>query len=137
MAAGQAPNRVLLLGTETVVAGQFTITGTTGAGTAANPSTHQPLYIPTEGIISLYLRGIGTISGGTILIEEADWGDQEQYYSGTWGVIATVSAASISGGVQLPYHITDTSYAYVRVRISSPLTGGGSMTAVKRSRGAM
>lgn len=125
MPAQVTDSRVLLLGTETagVVAGV-----TTG--------TSKPIPRPLDGILSVYLRSIGTTSGGTILIEEADFASGERMYTGTWGVIATISAATFTGGAQLPVHISDCSYGDVRVRIGSDITGGGSITAALRSRGA-
>lgn len=138
MAAGQAPDRLWLLppNADTVVAGVLTVTGTTGAGTTANPSTSQPIDYKSHGIVTFYLRSIGTTSGGTIVIEEADWGLNEQPYSGTWSQIASIAASSFTGGAQIAYHVTDSAYGWLRARISSPITGGGSVTISLRSRGA-
>ena len=130
MAAGQAPDRLWLLGSDSIVGGTLTLTGVT-------TGTSQPIFYPAHGIIAFYFRSIGTTSGGTVLIEEADWGPNEQPYSGTWSQVASVSASTFTGGVQLAYHITDTSYRYLRVRISSTITGGGSILVSLSSRGAM
>jgi hypothetical protein len=119
--------RILLLGTENA---DSTVTGVT-------TGTSQPVQMADHGIVAVILRSIGTTSGGTVLIEEADWGPLEQVYSGTWSVIATITAASFTGGAQVITHITDSSYRWLRVRISSAITGGGTMTAVLTSRGAL
>lgn len=125
-----AASRILLLGTEaTSAAGVFAVTGVT-------TGTSQAIHRNTDSVLSFYLRSIGTTSGGTILIEEADFSDQERDFSGTWSQIASIAASSFTGGAQVAYHITDCSYGYVRVRISAAITGGGSITAVLRSRGA-
>lgn len=126
MAAGVAPSRELLLGVEN---SDGTVTGVT-------TGTSVPLDRSVQGVISFYLRSIGTTSGGTILIEEADWGPGEAPYSGTWGTIQTISASAFSGGAQLPVHIVDSAYGWVRVRISSAITGGGSIIVSERQRGA-
>ncbi len=117
--------RILLLGTEVagIVAGV-----TTG--------TSRPIDMSLHGIVSVYLRSIGTTSGGTILIEEADYTEATQVYSGTWSQVATISANSFTGGAQTCNHISDAAYGFLRVRISSDITGGGWITAVLRSRGA-
>ena len=130
MAAGQAPDRMWLLGSADIVAGALTLTGVT-------TGTSQPIYYQAQGIVTFWLRSIGTTSGGTILIEEADWSEKEQAYSGTWGTIQTISASTFTGGAQLPVHIMDCSYRYLRVRISSAITGGGSILASLSARGAM
>lgn len=136
MAAGQAPDRLWLLGSDAFVAGALVITGTTGAGTAANPSTSQPIDYKSHGVVTFYLRSIGATTGGTILIEEADWGPNEQPYSGTWSQVASIAASSFTGGAELAYHITDSAYGWLRARISSPITGGGTVLISLRSRGA-
>lgn len=127
-------SRVLLLGTD---AGVNPASGAPIAAAGVTTGTSRPIARENDGILSFYLRSIGTTSGGTILIEEADWGDGEKDYAGTWSVVATVLANSFTGGAQLAVHIADCSYGYVRVRISSDITGGGAVMASLRSRGAM
>lgn len=129
MAAGAAVDRMWLLGSDPIVAGTVTPTGVT-------TGTSQWIDYKSHGIITFYLRSIGVTSGGTILIEEADWGPNEQPYSGTASVIATIAASSFSGGAQIAYHVTDSAYGYLHARISSPITGGGSVMISLRSRGA-
>lgn len=129
-------SRVLLLGTEVTydaTAGAVPIYAITGVTTG----TSAPIVRQDDGILSIYLRSIDTTSGGTILIEEADWGQWENPYSGTWSQIASIAASSFTGGAQTAYHITDCAYGYVRVRISAAITGGGTITAALRSRGAL
>lgn len=126
MPAQVTATRVLLLGVENA---DGTVTGVT-------TGTSQPIDMSLHGIVSVYLRSVGTTSGGTILIEEADWGSQEQPYSGTWSQIASISASALTGGAQLAEHIGDSAYRYLRVRISSPITGGGTILASLVSRGA-
>lgn len=133
MAAGQSPTREWLLGSDTV-----TVTGgaATQSVTTVTTGTSQPIFYPSHGIIAFYFRSVGTTSGGTILIEEADWGEKELPYSGTWSQVQSISASSFTGGAQLVVHITDCSYRYLRVRISSAITGGGGITVSLSSRGA-
>lgn len=126
MATGVAPSRELLLGTENADGSV--------AGVLIGQSV--PLDRSVQGIIGFFMRSLGTTSGGTIVIEEADWGPGEAPYSGTWSAIQTIAASTFSGGAQLAVHITDSAYGWVRVRISSPITGGGTITAAARQRGA-
>jgi hypothetical protein len=123
MAPATAPARVLLLGTDTA----GTIVGvTTGASI--------PVNLQAPGSLSIYLTSIGTTSGGTILIEEADYDqDKDAPYTGTWGTIQTISASTFTGGAQLPVHVVGpVAYGFIRVRISSAITGGGTITAAAR-----
>ncbi len=125
MSLGIAASRMVLLGTDN---DDGTVTGVT-------TGTSVPVNRAGVGILSIYLRSIGTTSGGTILIEEAEWGPNEHVYSGTWSVIATVSASAFTGTAQQAYHVTNCAYGFVRVRISSTITGGGTVYAAMRSQG--
>lgn len=127
--AAAAPSRVLLLGTET----PGTPTPVAGVTTGQSNGIDRQ----ADGVLSFFVRGIGVIGGGTLIIEEADWGDYERDYTGTWSQIQSVTLSALSGGGQQAVHIVDSSYGYVRVRISSPVTGGGSITVALRSRGAL
>jgi hypothetical protein len=119
-----------LLGGTSVAAGVLTVTGVT-------TGTSQPILYNAHGIITFYFRSVGTTSGGTLLIEEADWDLNEHPYSGTWSQIGSVSASTFTGGAQLAQHLSDSSYGYLRVRISSTITGGGTVLVSMRSRGAL
>ena len=121
-----AQRRVLLLGTDN---SDGTITGVT-AGTS------QPIPSEDFGICTVYLRSVGTTSGGTILIEEADYAKDKQVYSGTWSQIASISASAFTGGAQTAYHVTNAAYGALRVRISSAITGGGTVYITLRAQGA-
>lgn len=86
-------------------------------------------------LLSYYLTSTGTTSGGTILIEEADWDpDTESIYTGTWSQIASIAASSFTGGAQVAYHVGPFAQAFVRARISSAITGGGSIQVVERTK---
>ena len=113
------PRRLLLLGTEN---SDGTVTGVTSG---------QSLPIDTSGLslTTVYLRSVGTTSGGTVLVETADWGPLEPVYSGTWATIATILASSFSGGTQTQVAISPSALRYVRVRISSTISGGGTILA--------
>lgn len=128
MAAGQAPDRTLLLGTEAVsAAGVPTITGvTTGTSRAVDRSAH--------GIVSFFVRGIGAVGAGTVIIEEADIAPIENGdYTGTWSTMQTVT---VPANGQASYHPSDSAYGFIRARIGTTVTVG-TATVVMRSRGAM
>jgi hypothetical protein len=73
---------------------------------------------------SIYLQSNGTTSGGTIILEEA----YDDTYTGTWSQIASVAASSFTGNKQAAFHFEAPMVA-VRARISSDITGGGTLSA--------
>lgn len=118
------PIRVLSLGVENA----------DGSVTGVTTGTSQPVFMSGYGMGTIYLRSIGTTSGGTVLVEEADWGPLEAPYSGTWSQVSTTAASSFTGGAQTAIHITNTAYGWIRVRISATITGGGSIIASLRAQ---
>lgn len=89
---------------------------TTGTGTAiAFNDCGRLLYV---------VEGTGTISGGTILIESADTAN----YAGTWIQLASISASSLTGGAAAGDNLNAPPGTFVRGRISSNITGGGTVT---------
>lgn len=120
----QAPSRVLLLGTSSggVVS---------GVTSGTSPSINRV----GQNELSLYVRGIGTITGGTLLIEEADYGDDEAPYSGTWSQLTSIACSDVTGGAQKGVHLSVGAYGYLRARISSAVTGGGTIAVVMLSDG--
>lgn len=84
---------------------------------------------------TVYLTSVGTTSGGTVTIEEADWdGLSGQPYAGTWSIIGAATAASaFTGGATLAVRLPVGLYAWLRVRISGAITGGGTVSAALRS----
>lgn len=79
---------------------------------------------------AIAFQSSGTVSGGTILIEEAMWDDTGVPYGGTWSQLYSITATALTGTVQKVYHFgNDNVYGYVRVRISSDITGGATITA--------
>ncbi len=127
MPAQVTSTRILLLGTEP---------SATGIALGVTTGTSRPIDMAQHGIVAFYFTSIGTTSGGTILIEEADYTDSTQPYSGTWSQVTSISASTFTGGAQIAYHVTDCAYGFLRVRISSTITGGGTILAALRSRGA-
>lgn len=110
MSVSLAPSRIPY-----IAAGQ---TGTT---------TGIPIDPQGRDTVVFYFVSTGTTSGGTLLIEEADYDPTGPVYAGTWSTIATVLASSFTGGAQIAYHVSPNSYSFIRVRISGAITGGGSV----------
>lgn len=122
MSSGAAPSRIYVLGSSTL----GVITGVT-AGTGIAVPTH------SHELLVFYLTSIGTTSGGTVILEEADWAtDSEKPYEGTWSQIASIAASSFTGGATAAYHYGPNCYGRVRARISSAITGGGTITVTLR-----
>lgn len=100
---------------------------TTGSSQAIDVSQCEALV--------LRLFSTGTTSGGTIIFEEADWDNLATApYAGTWSQIASIAASSFTGTASTMYHVSPNAFSYVRIRISSDITGGGTITASLRGR---
>lgn len=90
------------------------VTTGTGLGVSLPISSNLP---------RVHLRGNGTTSGGTIVIEEA----QDPLFSGTWSLLQTVQATTITASAEQVIHIWGTISA-IRARVTSNITGGGTVT---------
>ncbi len=118
-----APFRTVLLGDPTLG-----VTGVT-AGTSA------PVYVAGYTYLTVYYTSFGTTSGGTIILEEADYSDPPLHdtpYGGTWSQIESRAASSFTGSVTLALHLSPAAFGYIRARISSAITGGGSILVTMR-----
>jgi hypothetical protein len=71
----------------------------------------------------------GVITGGVITIEEAYWDANGPAFGGTWSQITTVTGANLSSGAQQYVHVFSSAWA-VRARISTAISGGGSVSVV-------
>jgi hypothetical protein len=117
------PKRVTVLGTDN---GDGTITGVTSG-------TSLIVDLTFWSTLTIWIRGVGTIGGGTLITEEADMTPAEQLentYNGTWSQLQSQAASAVTGGAQIAIHIGPNSYRFVRVRISSNITGGGTVYVV-------
>ena len=79
--------------------------------------------------ITVYLQGTGTTSSGVITIEESCWIPGHESESNSWASVATVNASDASAGAQKVTRLTAGSYSQLRIRISTVIGGGGSITA--------
>lgn len=120
-----SPTQTLLLGTFSTATSAYT-----GVTTGAS----QPIEVKSSDELTFYFEsaGTGTTSGGTLLIEEASrWN-----YGGTWSQIASVAASSFTGLAQVAYHISPSAFGFVRVRISSTITGEGTVVVFMNKQGS-
>jgi hypothetical protein len=115
--ANTAATIVLLLGTQNA---DGTITGVT-------TGTSQPIDVRGYPLVSVVLESVGTTSGGTVSIEQALWDPSKgnQPYTGTWSVIQSVAASTFTGTAQLFVNVSAIANGWIRIRISSTITGGG------------
>jgi hypothetical protein len=74
--------------------------------------------------INWLIEGAGTIGAGTVVIESA----HSQDYSGTWNELDSVDAITLSGGKLYGNTFPHVPGGFVRIRISSNITGGGTIT---------
>jgi hypothetical protein len=86
--------------------------------------------------LTIYLTGNGTVSSGVVTIEEADFNAAaEPVYTGTWSSITTITGGTgLLSNTQTAVHLAEGCYGYVRVRISTVIGGGGTVTAVIRGQ---
>ena len=98
-------------------------------------TTSKPVDCRGRTHVTVYLSGAGTTSSGVISIEESmpagTPGGQvpAQSYSGTWSLISAVNASTVTGGAMAAQHLTISSYGWIRVRITTVIGGGGSISA--------
>ena len=123
---GIAAGRTLLLGT--VSSGVYTYV-TTGT------SIPQPCMDCSKWSVFAQSSG-GTLSTGVLTIEEADYDPNSgPAYGGAWSEITTIDLTALSAGIaQAAYHAPTAAYAWVRVRISTDVTGtnGGVIVSFRR-----
>lgn len=106
-----------------------------GAYTYVTSGTSQPVNAQNYQYLTVAVRADGgTISAGVITVEEADYAaGQESVYSGTWSAISTIDLTTLSTlTAQAVYHFPTAGYGFVRVRVSTAVTGGGKVIAVVR-----
>ncbi len=100
-----------------------------GSGVTATGAS-DPIDCGGYRFITIYYESMGTTSGGTVILEEACYSAAPLHdgpFTGTWSQIESRAASSFTGGVQLANHLTPSAYAYLRVRVSGAITGGGSI----------
>lgn len=88
--------------------------------------------------VCVYLTSFGTTSGGTIAIEEAapedvsvNLGNAPVFGAavGNYSLITTINASDFTGTKQEAVHLQSRAYYFVRARIATAITGGGSVSA--------
>lgn len=99
---------------------------------AATTGTGPAVFVGGYNNLTVYITGTGTVSSGTLLIEEAYWDESQGYtaaYTGTWSQIKSLTGGTDFGtNAQTGYHLTTSAYSHVRARISSNIGGGGNIT---------
>lgn len=91
-----------------------------------------PFFPHGRESITLYMSsaGTGTTTGGTVLLETADYDPAvDPLYSGTWSTVQTIDPNDFTGLKVKAYLIAPVAYSALRLRISSAITGGGSVSA--------
>lgn len=100
--------------------------------TIATTGTSRTLFCDGRcGYLTAVIQGNGTTSGGVIVLEEAYYTpDDGAPYSGTWSNIGTFTAGTdFTSNTQTIYHSpAPSSFWAVRMRTTSDITGGGSVT---------
>ena len=109
-------------------------------GAAVTTGTSQPENATPYTCVAVYVTGFGTISAGTLLIEEADWADEAvSPFGGTWSTTETIDLTTVDGGSTTgnqakvivpsaapgPY-----AFRWLRARFSVDVSGTGGQVAV-------
>lgn len=99
------------------------------------------LPVQADGMVwhAVYLKGDGgTISGGVITVETCDAMPASDAPTGASGWVSTGDTINANGatlGAQAFGRITIGAYSLLRLRATTPLSGGGAVTAVLVSVG--
>ena len=94
----------------------------------------QPVY--ADGMVwgAVYLKGDGgTIADGVVTVETCDALPASDAPTGTSGWVSTGDTINANGatlGAQAFGRITIGAYSLLRLRLTTPLSGGGAITAV-------
>lgn len=91
---------------------------------AVTTGTSIPASVPnTSNSPRVHVRGAGTITGGTLIIEEA----LDPNYTGLWSQLQSIVLTTLTANAELVIHITGTIGA-IRARLSANVTGGGTVS---------
>lgn len=102
-----------------------------GVDTGVTTGSSIPVFPRNAKHLVFYLASQGTTSGGTVVLEECHYSPEfSNPYTGTWSLLQTVNASTFSGGAQIAAHFGPNAFAVVRARISSNITGGGTVSVV-------
>lgn len=83
--------------------------------------------------VTLYIEGDGTISTGTLILEEAYYDLNQGVYAGTWSQLpgsVPIDLTVLTGGAQQAVHIVDYSIWALRARIGTSVTGANGSISV-------
>ena len=87
--------------------------------------------------VTIDFESAGTTSGGTLVIEEAYYDPNGPVSAATWSQLGSdVAASGFSGTAKQTVHIVGYSIWALRVRISSAITGGGTVTVTAWGSGS-
>jgi hypothetical protein len=107
--------RVVLLGAD----------GAGGVMTGVTTGQSMPQSCLGHTLLTVFLSSQGAISGGPVIIEEADYDPRTGVpYTGTWSQIQSVPVTGFSGGGQQAIAMGPRVFSYLRVRLGAPITGG-------------
>lgn len=90
---------------------------------AATTGTGEPMAVNSCKQGTWATEASGTVSGGTIVIEQA----VTRSYAGTWNLLDTIDAANAAAGTE-GFGTYPGVIGFMRARITSNITGGGSVT---------
>jgi hypothetical protein len=109
-------------------------------GAAVITGTSQPVNARQYASLAVYVTAFGTISTGSLLIEEADWPDDETSpFQGTWSTTETIDLTAFTGGgtagdqtkIVVPSAAPGRyAFAWLRARFATDVTGSNGAVAV-------
>lgn len=98
--------------------------------------TSQSILCVGQHSLAAWVTGVGTISAGTLVIEEADWDTEADLpYAGTWSSTDSIDCTAVSGGGQQKTIVPSSApgvyaWRYVRARFSVDVSGSGGSVKV-------
>jgi len=98
------------------------ILGRPGAGVASGTGPWVPIACGAQ-LLTVTTTGLGTISAGTLLIEETD--SLEDSSGATPAQLSTLDLTTITAGKKNVSHVGPAAYGFIRARLSVAITGGG------------
>ena len=89
----------------------------------------QPFDVRGYTHIAVYVIANGTVSGGAVVVNEACIDPATNLpYAGTWKAVG--SPVTPATGTVEPIHLTVAGYSHIQARVSTVISGGGTVTVV-------
>lgn len=98
----------------------------------------QAADVPGMSWIGVYLKADGTVSAGAVTIQTCDWmpAPATDPPDAAWVTVGSAIVPPSGANVQTLTQLPVGAYSKVRLKITTPLVGGGALTAVVVANGS-